>query len=219
MSKIYLKYLQKNKILILSLFLISNISFANTNNLSDAQLKSYYINLSKNNFDNYISKETYEQENINQDNPIDAFKKEVSQQEQKTITNQTCWTMAGNHYGIDPWILFAYAKTESNFNPKAINKQNKNKTYDIGMMQINSIWLPTLKKLGIKESMLYDPCQSIYVAAWIVKTNFDRYGKTYNGIVAYNVGNPNRKDAKEAAKRYYAKFEKNYKYLVATYNK
>ena len=66
----------------------------------------------------------------------------------------SCWDKAAEVYKVDPWLLMAIAKTESSFNSTAINI-NKNKSTDMGMMQINTIWLPTLKKFGIeKENLL-----------------------------------------------------------------
>ena len=47
---------------------------------------------------------------------------------------------AGKKYGIDPQLLWAIAKTESQLNPNALNQNNKNGSYDIGIMQINS-WI------------------------------------------------------------------------------
>lgn len=41
--------------------------------------------------------------------------------------------------------------------------------------------------------------------------------KCYNGIVAYNVGNPKRPGIKKTTDNYYNKFMSNYKYLVAKY--
>ncbi len=99
---------------------------------------------------------------------------------------ESCWDSAGKKYGVDPWLLFAYASVESNFNATAINKANRNKTKDIGMMQINSSWLPTLKKYKISENDLYSPCVSIYVGAWIASQNIKQHGYNEDGIGAYN---------------------------------
>lgn len=101
-----------------------------------------------------------------------------------------CFINAGHLYGINPNILWAIAKVESNFNPYAINK-NLNKSYDIGIMQINSSWLPTLKKYGLKdERSLYDPCYNIHVGAWILKQCIERYGYNWTAIGCYNATSP-----------------------------
>lgn len=58
-----------------------------------------------------------------------------------------CWAEIGQRYNINPYLLGAIAKTESNFKANAV-RQNKNGTRDIGVMQINSLWLPELAKYG-----------------------------------------------------------------------
>lgn len=128
-----------------------------------------------------------------------------------------CWDFAGKHYKVDPWLLFAYAKTESSFNPKAINYNKSSNTKDMGLMQINSIWLPSLSKYGISEVDLYDSCQSIFVGAYIVRNNFNRYGNGYHGLVAYNVGNPFSERTKISAQKYYANLVKNYNEVIKRY--
>ena len=96
-----------------------------------------------------------------------------------------CWDKAAAIYGVDPWLLMAIAKTESSFNSTAINI-NKNKSTDIGMMQINTIWLPTLKKFGIQKEHLFNPCTSVFVGAWILAQNIKNFGYNQDGIGAYN---------------------------------
>lgn len=103
-----------------------------------------------------------------------------------------CWDEAAQKYGLDPNLLHAIAKTESNLNPAAVNRQNANGTYDVGLMQINSTWLPTLKRFGITEKDLYEPCVSIDVGAWILAHNIRRFGNTWAAVGAYNTPNPTR---------------------------
>lgn len=97
-----------------------------------------------------------------------------------------CWDKAAKTYKLDPWLLMSIAKVESSFNPLAINKSNRNKTADIGLMQINDIWLPTLKKFGISKQDLFKPCTSIFVGAWILAQNIKKFGYNPDGIGAYN---------------------------------
>lgn len=100
-----------------------------------------------------------------------------------------CWEDAAHKYGINAYLLYAIAKTESGLNPRAINR-NRNGSYDVGLMQINSIWFPTLRKHGLDESQLYEPCTSIQVGAWILAQNMRRLGNSWNAVGAYNSGNP-----------------------------
>ncbi|MBE7540579.1 MAG: lytic transglycosylase domain-containing protein [Rhodocyclaceae bacterium] len=111
----------------------------------------------------------------------------------------SCFEQAGARYRISPLLLWSIAKTESNFNPRAINRSNANKTYDIGMMQINSAWLSTLQRYNISEQDLYDACTSIHVGAWILAQNVARHGYTWKAVGAYNAVTPS-KQAKYAAK-------------------
>ena len=59
-------------------------------------------------------------------------------------------------------------------------------------MQINSSWLPTLRRFGIVEKDLYEPCVSIDVGAWILAHNIRSYGNTWAAVGAYNSPDPAR---------------------------
>lgn len=100
-----------------------------------------------------------------------------------------CWEEAGARYGVHPQLLYAIAKTESSLDPKAVNG-NKNGSRDVGLMQINSFWFPILKKHGIEEEQLFDPCTSIHVGAWILAQNLQRMGNTWKAVGAYNSSKP-----------------------------
>lgn len=102
---------------------------------------------------------------------------------------RACWEEVAAWYGVNVHLLYAIAKTESNFNPHAMNR-NKNGSYDIGMMQINSSWLPTLRKHGVTEEQLKDPCVSLQVGAWILAQNIARMGLTWEAVGAYNARSP-----------------------------
>ncbi|WP_136416912.1 lytic transglycosylase domain-containing protein [Herbaspirillum sp. ST 5-3] len=100
-----------------------------------------------------------------------------------------CWEDAAAHYGVNAHVLYAIAKTESGLNPNAVNR-NKNGSYDIGLMQINSSWLPTLRKYGVDEQRLRQPCVNIYVGAWILAQNMQRLGNSWEAVGAYNSSKP-----------------------------
>jgi soluble lytic murein transglycosylase-like protein len=100
-----------------------------------------------------------------------------------------CWEDAAARYGVNASVLYAIAKTESGLNPLATNR-NKNGSYDIGLMQINSSWLPILRKYGVHEQQLFDPCTSIHVGAWILAQNMHRLGNSWEAVGAYNARRP-----------------------------
>lgn len=103
------------------------------------------------------------------------------------------WESVGAKYNIHPALLYAIAKTESGLRPNATGPRNANGTYDIGMMQINSSWLPTLAKHGITERHLYDPCVSLDVGAWVLAQNMSKLGNSWNAVGAYNAVTPSKR--------------------------
>ena len=126
-----------------------------------------------------------------------------------------CWDEAARYHGLDPWLLYAVAYTESSHNPNVISKANRNGTYDIGLMQINSVWLPTLKKYGISQQTLTNACASTYVGAWIMAQNVRRYGYSWKAIAAYNVGSVEDPRRREIGYRYARKVYAHYDALAA----
>ncbi len=104
-----------------------------------------------------------------------------------------CFKQAAQRYAVPVQLLQAIALQESSGNPRAINR-NRNGSYDIGLMQINSAWLPTLAKHGISAEHLWDPCVSTLVGAWILSNNFARLGFNTQGLGAYNAASPHKRE-------------------------
>ncbi len=117
-----------------------------------------------------------------------------------------CFNLAADHYKVPPNLLKAIAQTESKGNKAAIN-MNKNGTYDVGIMQINSTWIPKLQRAGIERGLLLDPCSNIQIGAWILSDNIKRYGLTEEAIGRYNSSIP------EYKRQYVMKVFSNYKKL------
>ncbi len=99
----------------------------------------------------------------------------------------SCFQGAGRYYHINEYLLYAIAKVESNLNPKAFNR-NKNGSYDIGIMQVNSFWIPKIEKYGGSEEQLWEPCYNIYVGAWVLRQCINDFGLTWKAIDCYNKG-------------------------------
>ena len=112
-----------------------------------------------------------------------------------TSAHAECWFDAGQRHNIDPLLLYSIAKVESSLNPSAINR-NRNGTYDIGLMQINSTHLPRLSKAGItREKLLNDSCTSVMAGAQILSGFISRHGYTWEAVGAYNAGSaPHRRE-------------------------
>lgn len=65
--------------------------------------------------------------------------------------------------------------------------QNKNGTYDIGPMQVNSIWLKKIAPYGISEPQLRDNlCMNIYVGTWIFAQELQRHGTLPKAFAYYH---------------------------------
>lgn len=105
-----------------------------------------------------------------------------------------CWDAAAVRYGVSSELLYAIARTESALDSQAIGR-NPNGTRDIGLMQINSAWLPTLATHGIGEHELLEPCTNIQVGAWILAGNLQRLGYTWDAVGAYHSAIPTRRRA------------------------
>lgn len=99
-----------------------------------------------------------------------------------------CWAEAGKRYGVDPWLLYSIAQQESSLRPLVVSPRNRNGSYDIGIMQINSRWLPELKRYGITEQHLYEPCLNINVGAWVLAHAMRSMGPNWKAVGAYNAG-------------------------------
>jgi soluble lytic murein transglycosylase-like protein len=104
-----------------------------------------------------------------------------------------CFEEAGSMYGIAPRLLWGICKGESNFNPAAVN-YNTNGSYDFGLMQINSSWAPTLRKMGITWQSLADPCTNVKVGAWVLAQCMQDYGYTWTAVGCYNSRTPSKRN-------------------------
>lgn len=114
-----------------------------------------------------------------------------------------CWVEAGTRYGIEPWLLYSIAEHESRLRPGAISPKNTDGTYDIGIMQINSWWLPLLQKqYGISKDHLFEPCLNINVGAWILAQAVKSMGPTWEAVGAYNAGLKKTKSRDVLRKKY-----------------
>ncbi len=100
-----------------------------------------------------------------------------------------CFDEAGKRYNVSPTILKAIAQVESNLNPLAINKHNRNGSADYGLMQINTSWLKKLSQHNIStDDLLNNACLNVNIGAWILALNFQSHGYNWNSVGAYNAG-------------------------------
>ncbi|HDR9474380.1 lytic transglycosylase domain-containing protein [Burkholderia multivorans] len=105
-----------------------------------------------------------------------------------------CLDDAANYWNVPTSLARAIAMQESGMRPHAVSK-NANGSRDIGLMQINSSWLPRLKQYGISEEDLWDGCKNAYVGTWIMAQNIAQLGYNWTAVGAYNAVSPSKRDA------------------------
>jgi hypothetical protein len=96
-----------------------------------------------------------------------------------------CINEAAIEQHIPARLIISLLSVERGRNGKV--EVNKNGTYDIGPMQINSSWLPDLKKYGItREDIQFNPCINVKVGAWIAAKFIASESNLLTGIGDYN---------------------------------
>ncbi|MFO8056263.1 MAG: lytic transglycosylase domain-containing protein [bacterium] len=90
------------------------------------------------------------------------------------IINQAC-----AHYRVDPAMVKAMIRVESNFNPKAVSKKGA-----MGLMQL----MPgTARQLGVSDP--FNPVENIWAGTYYIKCQIVRFKYKYDlAFAAYNAG-------------------------------
>lgn len=111
--------------------------------------------------------------------------------------------------GVPRELAIAIARQESGLNPLCINvegadftpknrdqalaiikkAQAENKSFDVGVMQINSQWL---KEWKIDPAVLLDPDTNIRLGVRILKEEISRHGLSWRAVGRYHSPNPMR---------------------------
>src|SRR5947209_6735309 len=78
-----------------------------------------------------------------------------------------CINEAAIEYNVSARLIISVLQVEQG--RTGHTSKNQNGTYDIGLMQINSSWVPLLISKGIKENDIkYNPCINIKVGTWLL---------------------------------------------------
>lgn len=105
-----------------------------------------------------------------------------------------CLMLASQTYSVPPAVLVGIYKAEGGQIGQEV--RNTNGTYDLGPMQINTIWLPDLaKRWGVSETTARkwvrdDACTNVGVAAWIFKSHLNETGSLSQAIAQYHSRTP-----------------------------
>ena len=102
--------------------------------------------------------------------------------------------LAAQTYSVTPAVLVGIYQVEGGKPGQAVG--NTNGPYDLGPMQINTIWVPELaEKWGVSNNTALqwvknDPCTNMGVAAWILRGHMDRTGNLSTAIAHYHSKTP-----------------------------
>ena len=78
-----------------------------------------------------------------------------------------CINQSAANFHIPAMMIVSVIQIENGKNGQAV--KNKDGTFDLGVMQINSTWIKKLNAKGIKETNVqFDPCTNVAVGAWIL---------------------------------------------------
>lgn len=101
---------------------------------------------------------------------------------------------AGQAYDLPPAALYGIYQQEQGY--KGAEIKNRNGSADLGVMQINTLWIPELSKHWhvsqdkAKDILKNDVCVNIQTAAWILKQHIDRTGALHIAIGDYHSRTP-----------------------------
>ena len=106
----------------------------------------------------------------------------------KASTLQVCLARAAGYYHVPVLLLDAIVWQEGGTD--GVGDRDPNGSYDLGIAQINTLWLPVFAKYGITASSLLDsPCENLYAAAYVLDTYAELGGwNWFRATMAYNVG-------------------------------
>lgn len=105
-----------------------------------------------------------------------------------------CIFTAAQTYSVPPTVILGVLNVESG--KVGMAQPNTNGTYDLGPMQINTIWVPELAaywRVPEKTALRWvrdDACVNVGVGAWILRKKMNESGSLVGGIAGYHSGTP-----------------------------
>lgn len=105
-----------------------------------------------------------------------------------------CLMLAAQTYQVPPAVMIGIYHVEGGRVGQEV--RNTNGSYDLGPMQINTLWMPMLAEhWGVSEATARrwvrdDGCTNVQVSAWIFRRNWDEAGSLSKAIAWYNSRTP-----------------------------
>ena len=106
-----------------------------------------------------------------------------------------CLFVAAQNYMVPPAVLLGIMQVEGGQVGVQVGP-NTNGSYDLGVMQINTLWVDELakhwkvSKSTAKKWIKDDGCTNISVAAWILRQKINQTGSLSKGIAYYHSATP-----------------------------
>ena len=98
-------------------------------------------------------------------------------------------------------LLLAASVMKNEAGRVGFERQNKDGSWDLGPMQINTVHLRDIQKwTGLKEhevrrSLVWDMCANVATGMWLLRRAIDRSGDVWAGVGAYHSRSPGVGDA------------------------
>ncbi|MGB4057538.1 MAG: lytic transglycosylase domain-containing protein [Alphaproteobacteria bacterium] len=105
-----------------------------------------------------------------------------------------CLMLASQTYSVPPAVLVGIYKVEGGKVGQEV--KNENGSFDLGPMQINTVWMPELagewgvSKDTARKWVRDDACTNVSVAAWILRSHLDETGSLSQAIANYHSRTP-----------------------------
>lgn len=105
-----------------------------------------------------------------------------------------CLMLASQTYDVPPALLVGIYKAEGGKVGQEV--VNENGSYDLGPMQINTVWLPDLsRRWGVSQAKAHqlvrdDACTNVGVAAWILRGHMNETQSIAQALQHYHSRTP-----------------------------
>ncbi len=104
---------------------------------------------------------------------------------------EVCIVQAAAHYNAHPDIVRAVLRAEGGRVGQV--RKNKDGSFDMGPMQINSVNLPELASYGITQNMLVNnECLNIHIGTYYLQKHIVTSSNYWNGVGKYHSKTPSK---------------------------
>lgn len=108
----------------------------------------------------------------------------------------SCLMLSAQTYAVPPQVMVGILHVEGGKVGQEVGP-NVNGTYDLGPMQVNTLWLPKLARYWqvdnntARKWVRDNSCVNLHVSAWILRQKLDEAGgNLFNGIARYHSATP-----------------------------